>query len=113
MINYIDEKRVHQLSVADGAINMSDKIIKLSEEAGECSAAYLKYKKSKNVSASAKGKPIDVIEEAGDTINVAMDIINAMVLLHPEIEDEARAMFSKKLDKWERKQKAYNKHTMK
>jgi len=107
MINYIDEKRVHQLSLNDSDVVMSDKLIKLSEEVGECSSAYLKYKKSKNVSASAKGAPIDVIEEAGDTINVAMDIINAMVLLHPEVEDEARVMFSKKLDKWERKQKAY------
>ena len=86
---------------------MENKVIKLAEETGELAQAFLKYNGSKNVSASAGGAPIDVIEEAGDCINVAMDIINAMVFRHPELKQEAKEMFSAKLDKWERKQKAY------
>lgn len=107
MIGYIDEKRIDKLSGND-EVPLYQKIIKLSEEAGECSQAFLKYDKSVNVSASAKGTPLDVIEESCDCINVAMDIINSFVKIHPELEEPTRELFQAKLDKWERKQQKVN-----
>ena len=107
MKKFIDQKRVHKLSIGDSMVPMEYKVIKLQEESGELAQAFLKYSNSKNTSASAGGLPIDVIEEAGDCVNVAMDIINAMVMRHPELEQEAKEMFNAKLDKWERKQEAY------
>lgn len=107
MKNYINENRIHKLSLGESSVLPANKIIKLQEEAGELAQAYLKYTSSTNASASADGTPLEVIEEAGDCINVAMDIINHMIIKHPELEDEARALFDKKLDKWENKQKNY------
>ena len=107
MVNYIDEERIHKLSIGEASVPEANKIIKLQEEAGELAQAYLKYAGSTNASASADGTPLEVIEEAGDCINVAMDIINYMIMKHPELEAEAKKQFNDKLDKWERKQKKY------
>ena len=107
MINYIDYERICSLGEGDYSVSMSNKIIKLSEEAGELSQSYLKYAGSDNASASAEGSPLEVIEEAGDVINVSLDIINSIVRKHPELEDSVKDLFDRKLDKWESKQVKY------
>jgi hypothetical protein len=97
--NYIDFDRVIKLSYIDNDI-LSNKVIKLSEECGELSSAYLGYSNSKNVSASAGKDKLDVLEESCDVINVAMDIINSLGFT----SEEVKMMFDKKLSKWEIKQ---------
>jgi len=99
MQNWIDTERIEKLSEMDKKVPLHNKVIKLQEETGELAQAYLKYSKSSNVSASASGSKTDVLEEACDVINVAIDIINNLGLTNEEKEK----MFSSKLDKWERK----------
>jgi NTP pyrophosphatase (non-canonical NTP hydrolase) len=109
MVNYIDEARIHFLSKEDIDIPLYQRVIKLSEESGELSQAFLKYDGSKNVSKSAESNtPVkDVLEEACDCINVAMDIINKITLEDETLVDFTTELFQKKLDKWEAKQKKY------
>jgi len=104
MINYIDTQRIEKLSKVDENIPLYQKVIKLSEEAGELSQAFLKFDGSKNTSTSTKGKVEDVLEEACDCINVAADIINALTKDKPVLELYTKQLFQKKLDKWEAKQ---------
>lgn len=101
--NYVNYDRIEKLSNMDNTVNFSSKVLKLSEEAGEVAQATLKYIGSKNVSKSAdvKDPKMLVLEELCDTINVAVDIINALDVT----EDEVIQMFEKKLDKWESKLK--------
>jgi NTP pyrophosphatase (non-canonical NTP hydrolase) len=97
--NYIDFERVEMLSAHDtnSGIILANKIIKLGEETGEVSQAYLQFVGSANVSKSASGS--DLIEECMDVINVAMDIINAIGIS----DEDAKEIFDKKLNKWESK----------
>ena len=103
--DYINYERIAELSDVDFDIPLVNKALKLSEETGEVAQAVLKLIGSKNVSKSAD---VDdprtlVLEELCDVINIAIDIIN--VIGYEDIE--AKAMFEKKLDKWESKQKKY------
>jgi len=107
MTDYIDTKRIEKLSDEDLSVPLYQKILKLSEESGELSQAFLKYDGSKNTSASATGGVENVLEETCDVINVAVDIINVLTKDNKELEKYTRNLFQKKLDKWERKQKAY------
>lgn len=98
-INYIDFELVEQLSNYDDSVPMYNKVIKLSEETGELSQAFLHLANSANVSRSAlngNDPKLNVLEEACDVINVAMDIINKL-----EFEDDVvKEMFNTKLLKW-------------
>jgi len=102
--DYIDEERVHYLSIADKDVPLYQKIIKLQEESGELAQAFLKYDGAKNTSVSASGSAFDIIEETCDVINVAMDIMNAVTMDNDILEEAAVEMFQTKLDKWEKKQ---------
>lgn len=100
---YIDWKRLEQLSQGNVDIEVSllEKGMKLTEETGELAAEILAYSGSKNVSASSSTKDIKmaVLNEACDVLNVTLDIINSLDVT----DDEAKTMFTKKLDKWESK----------
>lgn len=101
MRNFIDWNKITDLSQGneDIEISLEQKIVKLFEEGGELAQAALHYAGSKNVSASAGGTRDDVLEEACDVLNVTLDIIISLGFTH----DEAEAMFSKKLSKWQSK----------
>ncbi len=66
MKKYIDIERIVGLSKGDESVALYQKIIKLSEEAGEISDAVDNFEIK------------EVVEELCDTINVAVDIINAL-----------------------------------
>ena len=102
--DYIDFNKLGNLSEIDNGVEMSSKVIKLSEEVGELSQAFLKYIGSKNVSASAgENTKENMLEETLDSIIVAMDIVNAL-----GFEDiEVKNMFNKKLSKWDAKTLKY------
>ena len=108
--DYIDIKRVHELSLNDRDVPLAHKLIKLGEESGELAQAFLAYDNSKNKSGSVAGcvnehmRILNVLEEACDTINVTMDIINAVVGDDQELEMAVVVMFDNKLDKWGSKQ---------
>ena len=111
-MKYIIKEKIQQFSKGDLEVSLYQKIIKLSEEVGEVSQAFLKYDGSRNTSASANGSPMDVIEECCDTINVACDIINSIVSTnHNILFEDVSDMFNTKLDKWESKQKKYTQPT--
>lgn len=103
MKNFIDYERLEKLSLGntDIGISLERKMMKLYEEGGEMAQAMLKYLGSENVSASTDGKDAKalVLEEGCDVLNVLLDIFNAMEFT----TEECRAMFDKKLDKWESK----------
>lgn len=69
-MNYINFEKINSLSKADNSVAMYQKIIKLSEEAGEISDALDTWNKPLDIK--------EVVEETCDTINVAVDIINAL-----------------------------------
>jgi len=100
--NYIDYELLERLSVGDSNIELSYKVIKLGEEAGEVGHAFLAYVGSKNASKSALNGDLreNILEESCDVMNIAMDIINVMGFT----DEEVKAMFLKKLKKWEHKQ---------
>ena len=104
MIEYNQEKWIEELSKNDLHVPLYQKIIKLQEEVGELSQAYLAYIDSSNQSKSATGSTMGVIEELCDTINVSMDIINYLTYENAELETLTKNMFNKKLQKWEDKQ---------
>ena len=70
MKNYINIERITKLSKVDAKVPLYQKIIKLSEEAGEISDALDIMANEIDI--------INVVEEACDTINVAVDIINVL-----------------------------------
>lgn len=107
MIGYIDEERVQRLSLGDKDVPLYQKILKVSEESGELSQAFLKFDKSKNTSASAASGPEAVLEEVLDIMNCAMDIVNYMTKDNEYLEEYVRNTFQAKLDKWESKQIKY------
>lgn len=104
--DYINIKRVHELSLKDRDVPLSHKVIKLGEESGELAQAFLSFDGSKNSSHSVNAhmKTLNVLEEACDCINVTMDIINSVVGDDPELAQAVVALFDAKLDKWESKQ---------
>ena len=102
---YIDWKLLELLSKIDSNVSLDDKVHKLSEEHGEFSQALLKYKGSKNVSASASGNEKEhLLEELCDVLNVTLDIINTLGFSDKDVED----MFSRKLGKWGNKALVYS-----
>lgn len=104
MINYIDDKWIENLSNNDINIPLNHKIIKLQEEVGELSQAFLAYDNCTNKSKSSTGTIFDLIEELCDVINVSMDIMNSITQDDPKLEMLARIVFINKLTKWENKQ---------
>ena len=107
MKKVINEKRIRQLTKSDINVPIYQKIIKLGEESGKVAQAFLELDGAKNVSASAEDKIMEVIEECGDTIKAALDIIFALQT-HNHINSEyIRKLFDSKLDRWERKQNNY------
>lgn len=101
--DFIDYEKMGKLSYGDSDVLLSNKVIKLSEESGELSQAYLKFAGCKNVSASAGDGRLGILEESCDVINVTIDIINSLGYT----SEEVKAMFDKKLSKWESKQEKY------
>lgn len=103
MKNYINFKKLKQLSDNEKQTPLSYKIIKLQEEAGEIAAEFLKLSGAKNASKSAKGTKESFIEECFDLLNVISDIINTSIETE-EDKEFAKYISKKKLDKWESKQ---------
>ena len=102
--DYIDYDLMERLSAVDSKVDFGYKIIKLGEEYGELSQAFLAYAGAKNASKSSLNGDLskNVLEEACDVMNVAMDIINNL----PYRNEEVAEMFKRKLEKWEAKQKS-------
>jgi len=94
--HFIDYDKLEKISALDKDVDVRDKIMKLYEEGGELSQAVLGYIGSKTTSKSAGDTKEDVLEEACDVINIAIDIINWLGVS----DEEAAQMFNKKLDKW-------------
>lgn len=109
--DYLHLQRVHELSQRDRVLQIPlyQKVMKVGEETGELSAAFLEYEGAKNVSASASSneKTKDLLKECYDVINCAMDVINDVIADNPGLEDAMVEMAAQKLDKWESKQKVY------
>lgn len=102
----INESKIEVLSKNNQAVHVYQKIIKLNEESGEVCQAFLEMDGSKNVSKSAESSNpvIKVIEECGDVINVALDIIYTLEREHNISRKEIENLFDKKLNKWGSKQ---------
>lgn len=80
-------------------VDMSRRLLKLQEELGELSQAYLSYSSENN----PRGKTLDdLIEEACDVGIVAMDV--AMILAGGD-QKSVEAEIKVKLQKWESKLK--------
>jgi len=75
-MNYINLERISILSEADKSVALYQKIIKLSEEAGEISDA--------NDITESPTDIKEIVEETCDTINVAVDIINTINRIESE-----------------------------
>lgn len=109
--NYLHLKRVHKLSKGDMklGIPLYQKMIKIQEELGEASQAFLEYDEGKNVSASAStdDKELALLEELYDTMNCTMDAINHITHKRKDLQKKMVDLCDSKLDKWERKQKVY------
>jgi len=102
MIMNIDERRIEALSLQ--SINpIYQDVLKIQEEVGELSQAFLAFEKSPTMSKSAETKnPLDdVLEETCDCINSSINLIQA----YPEKEIYVKNLFNLKLDKWEEKLK--------
>lgn len=72
MRTYINIQRVSRLSDGDEAVPLYQKVIKLGEEAGEVSEAFMKMSVN-----DSDENVAEVVEECCDVINVAIDLINA------------------------------------
>jgi len=108
MKNFIDYDKLERLSEADKNVQLYKKIIKLQEECGEVAQEFLSYDDKlngikTNSSKSAQGTIESVIEETCDVINVAIDVLNAIEIKHPELAEYITRRFQEKLDKWESK----------
>lgn len=78
---------------------LENRILKLVEEVGELSQAYLKYAWSVNASKSWGDTKEHLIEEAQDVLLVIMDILNQII----ETEEDQKKlieMLDKKNKKW-------------
>jgi hypothetical protein len=104
MIDYIDFKKVEEISYGERHLSLPLKALKANEEGGEFAQEVLAYIKSPNASKSAEGTVEAVLEEACDNINVFMDIINHLTRDKPELEEYVRETFDRKLNKWAAKQ---------
>mgnify|MGYP001131491389 CR=1 FL=1 len=109
MKNYIDFEKLEKLSKSDLSVELYQKVLKVSEESGELSQAFLAYDGAKNTSASGGDRIDDVIEETCDVTNVVLDILNYIALKHPEKEQLIKDTFARKLNKWESKVEKYSK----
>ncbi len=103
--DYLNFKRVEQLSEGDAEVPLYQKIIKLGEESGEIDQAFLRYVGALNVSKSAEADDeetlgLKLLEECCDVMNVTMDIINFLGFS----DEDVKKMFEKKLAKWQAKQ---------
>ena len=81
---------------------LANRILKLTEEVGELSQAYLKYSWSVNASNSAWDTKTHLLEEAQDVLLVIIDILNQIV----ENEEEQKIILDfleKKNNKWKSK----------
>lgn len=104
MQNFVNWDKIHLLSKIDAEVSIDDKAHKLGEEYGEFLQALLKYKGANNVSKSADGvSKENLLEELCDVMNIAIDIIDYLGFT----QEEAAAMFEKKLNKWEAKAEKY------
>jgi NTP pyrophosphatase (non-canonical NTP hydrolase) len=101
--NFIDYELLEFLSASDAGVALHNKVIKLSEETGEVSQAYLGVSGSKNVSKSSSATYEGILEECCDVVNVAVDIINSLGFP----DEVVKAMFDKKLNKWKSKVEKY------
>jgi len=99
--DYINFKRIENLTriSTEQTIPTYQKVLKLQEETGELAQAFLAYEGARNVSKSATATEGAVLEECCDVINTAMSIIEDLGVS----SEEVRAMFDRKLDKWEAK----------
>jgi len=101
----VNEKRTRAISALDKTLPLYQKVLKVSEESGELSQAFLAMDKSKNVSKSAHSDTpeLKVMEEACDVINCALDVIYSILEEHPHLSKEVKDLYERKLDKWEAK----------
>ncbi len=104
-VDFINWVKLDLLSQIDSDISLDDKAHKLGEEYGEFLQSLLKYKGSKNVSASVDEDTKEhLLEELCDVINVSIDIINSLGFSN----EESMNMFDKKLNKWKMKAIKYS-----
>ncbi len=92
--SYTKVENLNKMDSTNGA-TLADRVIKLSEECGEVSQAYLKS----CVLGSKSAEHSSILEECCDVINVALDIIAEL----KTTDEEAKEMFERKLNKWESK----------
>lgn len=100
--NYIDFARMESLTARECTLGVSyeHNMMKLTEETGELAQALLAFLGSHTASASASDSTREhVLEECCDVINNAMNILNRLNVSN----EEAKAMFDRKLSKWENK----------
>lgn len=74
MKKYIDFERIELLGKGDKTVALYQKMIKLSEEAGEISDAVDNFDIK------------EIVEELCDTINVAVDVVNAINAINTDTE---------------------------
>jgi len=79
------------------------KLLKLSEEVGELSAEFIKYKKASNASASAVGDGKELLTEAVDVFIVITDILGNLEKLDDCKDYDTGEIIDKKLEKWKAK----------
>lgn len=103
MRDFINFKQIELLTEVDSDIPLFQKVIKLQEECGELSQAYLGYCNAKNSSKSSSSDIMEVVEETCDVINVAINILNQIENNAGVKSDAIKDMFQRKLDKWESK----------
>lgn len=95
----IDIEKLKKLSEADSNVPLHMKFLKLTEEVGEVSSAYLAYAKCPNASKSEEGTVDNLAEEILDTIIVCNDLLNNL----PVSAEYLKAIADRKLAKWESK----------
>jgi len=105
MKGYLDFDKIRELSGRDGESGaIHRQIIKLQEEVGETSAAYLAYVGAGNASATSLNKDdlrMELLEEVLDTMIVGADLVNALSV--PGDEKEVKDLADRKLLKWSSK----------
>ena len=74
-------------------------ILKLAEEVGELSQAYLKYSGSVNASKSASSNKDALLEESADVLLVITDILNKIIENEEEYH-KVLEILEKKNEKW-------------
>ena len=105
MKDYIDEDRIERLGTLTD-VSLHHRLIKLGEEFGELSQAYLGYDNCGNASKTIsiitdkEQLVLKLLEECCDVINCSCDLLNSVASKEDISHATVKAMFDSKLDKW-------------